>query len=96
MILLVTIIAQAAQYDLHLCITIAVCYFAASTASFAEENHMRNAHSAKQITYQNSRELSVKICQVSFVYHADMHVCMHACTARVTFMYHLISSLPAH
>ena len=63
MILLVTIIARVAQYDLHLCITIAVCYFAASTASFAEENHMRNAHSAKQITYQNSRELSVKFAR---------------------------------
>ena len=61
MILLVTIIARVAQYDLHLCIT--VCYFAASTASFAEENHMRNAHFAKQITYQNSRELSVKFAR---------------------------------
>ena len=84
MILLVTIIARVAQYDLHLCITIAVCYFAASTASFAEENHMRNAHSAKQITYQNSRELSVKICQVSFVYHTYMYVyaCLH-CTCHI-------------
>ena len=36
-----------------------------------------------------------KICQVSFVSHTDMHVCMHAYTACVTFMYHLISSLPA-
>ena len=63
MILLVTIIDWVAQYDLHLCIIVAICYFAASTASFAEENHMRNAHFAKQITYQNSRELSVKFAR---------------------------------
>ena len=45
------------------CICVLLLQFAMSrsTATFAEEDHMRNAHFAKEITNQNSRELHARI-----------------------------------
>ena len=44
------------------CISVLLLQFAivCSTATFAEEDHMKKKHFAKQITNQNSRELSVR------------------------------------
>ena len=50
------------------CICVLLLQFAilCSTSTFAEENHMRNAHFAKQIINQNSKELSVRTSPLQF------------------------------
>ena len=59
MILLVTIIARVAQYDLHLCITIAICYCVFHCYPCRGRPHEK-CPLCQTIANQNSRELYVR------------------------------------